>query len=129
MSYYDGAIQETSITVENSTDYLLSVRRDGDEVEFIWRLEKLSDNTVQTDDSYHGGNSSGTGLFDIAGNSTHSAAGMEISNLVVITSIADADVSTIETYLKQYYRGLTSSSSGATSTDATWFAEIDINTR
>jgi L-asparaginase/Glu-tRNA(Gln) amidotransferase subunit D len=47
----------------------------------------------------------------------------------VITSIADSDVSTIETYLKQYYRGLTSSSSGATSTDATWFAEIDINTR
>ena len=30
LSYYDGAIQETDITVENSTDYLLSVRREGD---------------------------------------------------------------------------------------------------
>ena len=129
LSYYDGAIQETNITVENSTKYLLSVRRDGAEVEFLWRLEKLSDNTVQTDTTSNGGNSSGTGLFDIAGNSTHSAAGMEISNLVVITSIADADVLTIETYLKQYYRGLVSSSSGGASTDATWFAEIDINTR
>ena len=129
LSYYDGEINETSITVENSTKYLLSVRRDGAEVEFLWRLEKLSDNTVQTDTTSNGGNSSGTGLFDIAGNSTHSAAGMEISNLVVITSIADADVLTIETYLKQYYRGLVSSSSGGASTDATWFAEIDINTR
>ena len=129
LSYYDGAIQETSITVENSTDYLLSVRRDGDEVEFIWRLEKLSDNTVQTDSTGNGDNSSGTGLFDIAGNSTHSAAGMEISNLVVITSIADADVLTVETYLNQYYRGRVASSSGGASTDATWFAEIDINTR
>ena len=129
MSYYDGEINETSITVENSTSYLLSVRRDGAEVEFLWRLEKLSDNTVQTDTTSNGGNSSGTGLFDIAGNSTHSAAGMEISNLVVITSIADADVLTVETYLKQYYRGLVSSSSGGASTDATWFAEIDINTR
>ena len=129
LSYYDGEINETSITVENSTKYLLSVRRDGAEVEFLWRLEKLSDNTVQTDSTGNGDNSSGTGLFDIAGNSTHSAAGMEISNLVVITSIADADVLTIETYLKQYYRGLVSSSSGGASTDATWFAEIDINTR
>ena len=129
LSYYDGEINETNITVENSTKYLLSVRRDGAEVEFLWRLEKLSDNTVQTDTTSNGGNSSGTGLFDIAGNSTHSAAGMEISNLVVITSIADADVLTIETYLKQYYRGLVSSSSGGASTDATWFAEIDINTR
>ena len=89
----------------------------------------MSDNTVQSADSYHGGNSSGTGLFDIGGNSTYSAAGSESSNLVVITSVADADVLTIETYLKQYYRGLISTSSGATSTDATWFAEIDINTR
>ena len=129
LAYYDGEINETNITVENSTKYLLSVRRDGAEVEFLWRLEKLSDNTVQTDTTSNGGNSSGTGLFDIAGNSTHSAAGMEISNLVVITSIADADVLTIETYLKQYYRGLVSSSSGGASTDATWFAEIDINTR
>ena len=129
LSYYDGEINETNITVENSTKYLLSVRRDGAEVEFLWRLEKLSDNTVQTDTTSNGGNSSGTGLFDIAGNSTHSAAGMEISNLVVITSIADADVLTVETYLKQYYRGLVSSSSGGASTDATWFAEIDINTR
>ena len=129
LAYYDGEINETNITVENSTKYLLSVRRDGAEVEFLWRLEKLSDNTVQTDTTSNGGNSSGTGLFDIAGNSTHSAAGMEISNLVVITSIADADVLTVETYLKQYYRGLVSSSSGGASTDATWFAEIDINTR
>ena len=37
---------------------------------------------------------------------------MEISNLIVITSIADADVLTIENYLKQYYRGLESSAGG-----------------
>ena len=132
LAWYDGEINETDITVSNSTDYLLSVRRDDSAVSplgFAWRLEKLSDNTVQTDTTSNGGNSSGTGLFDIAGNSTYSAAGMEISNLVVITSIADADVLTVETYLKQYYRGLVSSSSGGASTDATWFAEIDINTR
>ena len=89
--------------VSNSTDYLLSVRRDP--LTFDWRLENLSDNTVQTDSSDNGGNSSGTGLFDIGGSSTYSAAGSQSSNLVVITSVADADVLTIETYLKQYYRG------------------------
>ena len=130
LSYYDGAINETSIEVENSTDYLVSIRRDNavSEQSFTWRLEKLSDNTVQTDSSANGNNSGGTGLFDWGGTSSYSAAGFEASNLIVITSIADADVSTIETYLKQYYRGLTETSSGATSTDATWFAEIDINT-
>ena len=131
LSYYDGSINETSITVENSTDYLVSIRRDNapGEQSFTWRLEKLSDNTVQTDSTANGNNSGGTGLFDWGGNSSYSAAGFEASNLVVITSISDANVLTIENYLKQYYRGLTSSSSGATSTDATWFAEIDINTR
>ena len=90
---------------------------------------EVADNTVQTDSTANGNNSGGTGLFDWGGNSSYSAAGFEASNLVVITSIADADVSTIENYLKQYYRGLTSSSSGATSTDATWFAEIDFDTK
>ena len=132
LSYYDGSINETSISVENSTDYLLTVRRDnpGNDAEntgFAWRLEKLSDNTVQSDVSFHGGNSPGSGLFDIAGNSSHSAAGMEISNMVVITSISDSDVSTIETYLKQYYRGLESTSSGSASTDATFFIELDVD--
>ena len=128
LSYFDGSIQETSISVENSTDYLLSVRRD-DDLGFFWRLEKLSDNTVQTASSGHGDNASGTGLFDLGGNSSYSAAGFEASNLVVITSVADSDVETIETYLKQYYRGLESTPSGAASTDATWFAEIDIDTK
>ena len=110
--------------------YLLSVRRDDDiGGGFEWRLEKLSDNTVQTASSGHGDNASGTGLFDLGGNSSYSAAGFEASNLVVITSVADSDVETIETYLKQYYRGLESTPSGGSSTDATWFAEIDINTR
>ena len=103
LSYYDGDIQETGITVSNSTDYLLSVRRD--DGDFMWRLENLGDNTVATDTTSNGGNSAGTGLFDIGGSSTYSAAGSESSNLVVITSVADADVLTIETYLKQYYRG------------------------
>jgi len=129
LSYYDGSINETSIEVENSTDYLVSIRRDNVAQTFTWRLEKLSDNSVQTDSTDNGNNSGGTGLFDWGGTSSYSALGFEASNLIVITSIADADVSTIESYLKQYYRGLTSSSSGATSTDATWFAEIDINTR
>ena len=128
LSWYDGSINETSITVENSTDYLVSIRRDNVAQTFTWRLEKLSD-TVQSDSTDNGNNSGGTGLFDWGGNSSYSAAGFEASNLVVITSIADSDVSTIESYLKQYYRGLTSSSSGATSTDATWFAEIDIDTK
>ena len=118
--------------MENSTDYLLTVRRDnpGDVsagTGFAWRLEKLSDNTVQSDTTFHGGNSPGDGLFDIAGNSSNSAAGMEISNMVVITSIADADVLVIETYLKQYCRGLTSTSSGGASTDATFFIELDVD--
>ena len=127
LAWYDGEINETDITVSNSTDYLLSVRRD--DGDFMWRLENLGDNTVATDTTDNGGNSAGTGLFDIGGNSTYSAAGSESSNLVVITSIADADVLTIETYLKQYYRGLSSTTSGATSTDATWFAEIDFDTK
>ena len=70
LSYYDGSVNETYITVENSTDYLMSVRRDDSAISpegFAWRLEKLSDSTVQTDTTYHGGNSSGTGLFDIGG--------------------------------------------------------------
>ena len=68
LSYFDGSgIQETSIDVENSIDYLLSVRRDGGAPgTFAWRLEKLSDNTVQTDSTGHGDNDSGTGLFDRA---------------------------------------------------------------
>ena len=129
LSYYasgDGEINETSISVENSTDYLLSVRRDGGAPgEFAWRLEKLSDNTVQTDSTGHGDNDSGTGLFDLGGNSSYSAAGFEASNLVVITSIADSDVSTIETYLKQYYRGL-ESAAGGDALPGKFMLELDI---
>ena len=130
LSWYDGAINETSISVENSTDYLISIRRDNSGLDpegFAWRLEKLSDNSVQVDETYHGGNSPGTGLFDLGGNSSYSAAGFEASNLVVITSIADADVLVIETYLKQSYRGLVSASSGSASTDATFFIELDVD--
>ena len=129
LSYYasgDGEINETSISVDNSTDYLLSVRRDGGAPgEFAWRLEKLSDNTVQTATSGHGDNDSGTGLFDLGGNSSYSAAGFEASNLVVITSIADSDVSTIETYLKQYYRGL-ESAAGGDALPGKFMLELDI---
>ena len=130
LSYYDGSVQETSISVENSTQYLLSVRRDnpGDVsagTGFAWRLEKLSDNTVQSDVTFHGGNSPGSGLFDIAGNSSNSAAGMEMSNMVVISSIADADVLTIETYLKQYYRGL-ESVGGGDALPGKFMLELDI---
>ena len=131
LSYYDGSIQETDISCENSTDYLVTIRRDNSSIGaglgFVWRLEKLSDNSVQSDSTEHGSNSGGTGLFDWGGNSSYSAAGFEASNLVVITSIADSDVSEIETYLKQYYRGLTSTSSGSASTDATFFIELDVD--
>ena len=130
LSYYDGSVQETSISVENSTQYLLSVRRDnpGDVsagTGFAWRLEKLSDNTVQSDVTFHGGNSPGSGLFDIAGNSSNSAAGMEMSNMVVISSIQDADVLTIETYLKQCYRGL-ESVGGGDALPGKFMLELDI---
>ena len=51
------------------------------------------------------------------------------SNIVFITSIADADVEECELYLRQYYRGVGATTTGVASTDATWFAEIDINTK
>ena len=50
---------------------------------------------------------------------------MEMSNMVVITSIADADVLTIETYLKQFYRGL-ESSPGGDALPGKFMLELDI---
>ena len=85
----------------------------------------MSDGTVQTDSTDHGDNNSGSGLFDLGGNSSYSAAGCEASNLVVITSIADSDVSTVETYLKQYYRGL-GSTAGGDALPGKFMLELDI---
>ena len=115
LSYYDGAVQETSIAVSNSTDYLLSVRRDEAASTFVWRLEDLSDNSTQTDSTANGDNSAGTGLFDIGGNSSHSAAGSVSSNLVLISSVADSDVEAVELYLRDYYEDQGVSGGGASS--------------
>ena len=114
VAWYDGSsINTTSMTVTAGTDYLLTVRRDAAASSFIWRLEKLSDSSVQTQTTALGSTSSGTGLFDIGGTSSYTADG-KISNVVVITSNADTDVENIELYLRQVYRGI-----GTTTTTTT----------
>ena len=111
LAWYDGSINDTTISVIAATDYLLTVRRNASQ--FIWRLEKLSDNTIQEQTTSNGGNSSGTGVFDTGGTSSTTSDG-RISNLVVLTSNADADVEQVELYLRQQYRGL-----GTTTTSST----------
>ena len=113
LAYYTGSVVDTTISLIAATDYLLTVRRNA--TEFIWRLEKLSDNTTQEQTTSNGGSSSGTGLFDVGGTSSATADG-KISNLVVLTSNADADVEEVELYMRQQYRGVGTTTSSTTVT-------------
>ena len=113
LAYYDGSTNDVAISLLAATDYLLTVRRNA--TEFIWRLEKLSDNTTQEITSSNGGSSSGTGLFDVGGTGSDTADG-RISNLVVLTSNADADVEEVELYMRQQYRGVGSTTTTTTVT-------------
>ena len=113
LAYYTGSNVDTTISLLAATDYLLTVRRNA--TEFIWRLEKLSDNTTQTQTTSNGGASGGTGLFDIGGTSSATADG-KISNIVVLTSNADADVEQVELYLRQQYRGVSETTTSSTVT-------------
>ena len=67
---------------------------------------------------------SGTGLFEVGGNSSNASGGTKISNIVFITSIADADVEECELYLRQYYRGIPAGST--TYTAGKFVAELEI---
>ncbi len=103
---------DTTMIVENSEDYLLTIIRDytkGDDDYggMNWRLEKLSDNTVQTYKGIHGGYDTG-GQYDIGGVAAYSAAGTQISNMVGTSAISEADVSKTELYLRHYHTAQTS---------------------
>ena len=113
LAYYTGSNVDTTISLTAATDYLLTVRRNV--TEFIWRLEKLSDNSTQEQTTSNGGASGGTGLWDIGATSSVTADG-KISNMVLITSNADSDVETVELYLRQQYRGVGTSTSTSTVT-------------
>ena len=127
LAYYDGSVNDTTIDVALSTEYLITIRRDNAAQTFTWRLEKLSDNTVQTDSTANGNNSGGTGLFDIGGSSSYSAAGHKTSNLILIESIADADVEAIELHLRNAHTAQAAPS--GTTTSGEYLVELEIDSR
>ena len=123
LAYY-GSPTLTDLSVADNTDYMVTVRRNDAGGTFEWRLENMATGVVTTDSTGHGSNSSGTGLFNIGGNSSYSPTGTEISNLIVIESYADADVEECELYLRQYYRGVAAGST--TYTAGKFVAELEI---
>jgi len=123
LAYY-GSPTLTDLSVADNTDYMVTVRRNDAGGSFEWRLENMETGVVTTDSSLHGSNSGGTGLFNIGGNSTYSPTGTEISNLIVIESVADADVEECELYLRQYYRGVTAGTESSTA--GKFLIELDI---
>ena len=101
------SLEDTTMALENTTDYLLTMRRDGAQADaavggMIWRLEKLSNGTLQTYHGKHHGRVAMNTSYEF-GHSSVSALTSRVANVVVISSIADSDVEAIEMYLRDYH--------------------------
>ena len=97
----------TTMKLKSDTAYLLTIQRDStkgatDMDGFIWRLEDLSNNYVQTHNGEHYGQATG-GQYDYGGVASASAAGTKVSNAVVCSNLGAADQRLMEWYLRDYH--------------------------
>ena len=124
---------DSGIVVAEDKPYLLTVKRVagsgyGDTYNFEWTLEDLSSGgSTQTATTGSGDNSSGTGLFSF-GTSSYSNASLKIGSVIMMSSTAAADVALAQDFLRDRYKGTSSSGSTSVDLDAT-FSEIDIDTK
>ena len=125
---------DSGITVVVDTPYLMTVKRIagsgyGDTYNFEWTLEDLSSGgSTQTATTGSGDNSSGTGLFSF-GTSSYSNASLKIGSVIMMSSTAAADITLAQDFLRDRYNGTSSSGSTSVDLDATFFSEIDIDTK
>ena len=125
---------DSGIVVAEDKPYLLTVVRVagsgyGDTYNFEWTLEDLSSGgSTQTATTGSGDNSSGTGLFSF-GTSSYSNASLKIGSVIMMSSTAAADVALAQDFLRDRYKGTSSSGSTSVDLDATFFSEIDIDTK
>ena len=129
---------DSGIVVAEDKPYLLTVVRVadgntpstyGDTYNFEWTLEdRSSGGSTQTATTGSGDNSSGTGLFSF-GTSSYSNASLKIGSVIMMSSTAAADVALAQDFLRDRYNGTSSSGSTSVDLDATFFSEIDIDTK
>ena len=138
LAYEDAAGQRHGVlNVIPHVDYLLTVRRrdlnDGANINFEYRLERLDDNTVQTAQSGSGltapPNANGF-AWRWGISSTHFR---QVQSCWILHNGLDAThETTCQNWIRNTYNGTTTaSSSGAESTsqDASWFIELEVESR
>ncbi len=110
---FDPAISnaKTTMILQNSQDYILTLTLDGTKTAseyggFTYRLEDLGNFTAQSYRGVHHGQSTG-GQYEYGGVSNHSAAGTQVSNLVMTTALSAVDQAKMELYMRNYHTAQT----------------------
>ena len=134
---------ETSLTRDDAlhtssfwligTAYMLTVVRIagsgyGDTYNFEWTLEDLDAETTETATTGSGDASSGTGLFSF-GTSSYSNDGSKMGSVIMMSSTAAADIALAQDFLRARYTGASTTTTTSVDLSATFFAEIDIDTK
>ena len=127
------ADEDSVIAVADGTAYMLTVVRIagsgyGDTYNFEWTLEDLDAETTETATTGSGDASSGTGLFSF-GTSSYSNDGTKMGSVIMMSSTAAADIALAQDFLRARYTGASTTSSTTVDLSATFFAEIDIDTK
>jgi len=111
---FDPAIAnaKTTMVLQNNQDYILTLTLDGSKTAneyggLHFRLEDLGNFTCQSYIGAHHGQSSG-GQYEYGGTSNHSAAGTQVSNLVMTTTLSPVDQAKVELYMRNYHTAQTS---------------------
>ena len=125
--------EDSGITVADGTAYMLTVVRIagsgyGYTYNFEWTLEDLDAETTATATTGSGDASSGTGLFSF-GTSSYSNDGTKMGSVIMMSSTAAADIALAQDFLRARYTGASTTSSTSVDLSATFFAEIDIDTK
>ena len=127
------ADEDSGIAVADGTAYLLTVVRIagsgyGDTYNFEWTLEDLDAETSVSATTGSGDASSGTGLFSF-GTSSYSNDGTKMGSVIMMSSTAAADVALAQDFLRARYTGASTTTTTSVDLSATFFAEIDIDTK
>ena len=125
--------EDSGIAVADGTAYLLTVVRIagsgyGDTYNFEWTLEDLDAETSVSATTGSGDASSGTGLFSF-GTSSYSNNGTKMGSVIMMSSTAAADVALAQDFLRARYTGASTTTTTSVDLSATFFAEIDIDTK
>ena len=125
--------EDSGIAVTAGTAYMLTIVRIagsgyGDTYNFEWTLEDLDAETTETATTGSGDASSGTGLFSF-GTSSYSNDGSKLGSVIMMSSTAAADIALAQDFLRARYTGASTTTTTSVDLSATFFAEIDIDTK